>query len=115
MQRVIKSALSDQPPPYTDDQLKAIAQNCTAKEDAARKVERTMSKRVAAVAYHNRRGESFKAIVTGVTPKGVFVRVVDPPIEGRLIRGEHGVDVGDPIRVTLLATDPRYGYIDFGR
>lgn len=115
MQRLIKSALSREASPYSDDQLSVIAQNCTRKEDAARKVERTMSKRVAAVAYHDRRGESFDAIVTGVTPKGVFVRVMHPPIEGLLIRGERGVDVGDRIRVTLINTDPQRGYIDFSR
>ncbi|MBV9082941.1 MAG: RNB domain-containing ribonuclease [Acidobacteriaceae bacterium] len=114
-QRLIKTALSGQPSPYSDDQLSAIARNCTLREDAARKVERAMSKRVAAVAYYNRRGESFNAIVTGVTAKGVFVRVIQPPIEGRLIRGEQGVDVGDQIRVTLTAADPQHGYIDFVR
>jgi exoribonuclease R len=85
------------------------------KEDAARKVERVMNKRVAAVAVRDRVGESFAAVVTGVTPKGVFVRVLNPPVEGRLMRGETGVDVGDQLRVTLLSTDPERGYIDFGR
>jgi exoribonuclease-2 len=114
-QRLIKAALAREPSPYSEDQLSAIAQNCTEKEDAARKVERTMSKRVAAVAYHDRRGQTFGAVVTGVTPRGVFVRVTHPPIEGRLMRGEHGVDVGDQIRVTLINTDPQQGYIDFAR
>jgi ribosomal protein S1 len=54
-------------------------------------------------------------VVTGVTPKGVFVRVSDPPVEGRLMRGEQGVDVGDEIQVTLLGTDVERGFIDFGR
>ncbi len=114
-QRLIKSAVARGRSPYSDDELAAIAGNCTLKEDAARKVERVMSKRVAAVAFHDRAGESFNAVVTGVTPKGVFVRVMRPPIEGRLMRGEAGVDVGDQIRVTLLSTDPQRGYIDFGR
>jgi exoribonuclease-2 len=114
-QRLIKSALAREASPYSDDELATIAQNCTAKEDAARKVERTVGKRVAAVAYHDRRGQVFSAVVTGVTPKGVFVRVTHPPIEGRLIRGEHGVDVGDQIRVTLIDTNPERGYIDFAR
>ncbi len=113
-QRLMKSGLLGGRSPYADDALAAIAQNCTAKEDAARKVERAMGKRVAAVAFHNRVGESFDGIVTGVTPKGVFVRVVNPPIEGRLMRGEEGVDVGDQVSVTLLSTDPQRGYIDFG-
>ena len=114
-QRLLKSALAGQSAPYSEDQLSGIAQNCTQKEDAARKVERSMSKRVAAVAYHSHAGESFNAIVTGVTPKGTFVRVAHPPIEGRLMRGEQGVDVGDQIRVVLLSTDPQRGYIDFAR
>ncbi|MBV9301398.1 MAG: RNB domain-containing ribonuclease [Acidobacteriaceae bacterium] len=115
LQRLVKATVAGQGTPYSEDELNSIARNCTLKEDAARKVERAMNKRVAAVALRNRRGETFDAIVTGVTPKGVFVRVLNPPVEGRLMRGEAGVDVGDRIRVTLLATDPERGYIDFGR
>ncbi len=114
-QRLIKAVLDKKDAPYGDEELAGIARNCTLKEDAARKVERAMDKRVAAVAFQNRVGQSFDAIVTGVNPKGVFVRVPDPPIEGRLMRGEEGVDVGDRIRVKLLSTDPRRGFIDFGR
>ncbi len=114
-QRLMKSILNGQHCPYTDEELDAIARNCTLKEDAARKVERTMQKRVAAVAIAHRIGETFSAVVTGVGPKGVFVRVIDPPVEGRLMHGEQGVDVGDQIRVKLLSTDPARGYIDFGR
>ena len=113
-QRLIKSVLSSQPPPYSDQQLDSIAQNCTLKEDAARKVERVMNKRIAAVALQHRIGETFAAVVTGVTPKGVFVRVLSPPAEGLLIRGE-GVDVGDQLQVKLISTDPRRGYLDFER
>jgi exoribonuclease-2 len=72
-----------------------------------------MQKRIAAVAFHDRVGETFKGVVTGNTPKGVFVRVLSPPVEGRLVQGEHGLDVGDQIRVTLVSTDPQRGYIDF--
>jgi len=114
-QRLIGAVLAKQPAPYSDDALDGIARNCTLKEDAARKVERVMQKRIAAVALAGRVGESFPAVVTGVTPKGVYVRVFDPPVEGRLMRGEQGVDVGDRVRVTLLATDPQRGFIDFGR
>jgi exoribonuclease-2 len=114
-QRLIKAILAKQPVPYGDSELDSIARNCTLKEDAARKVERTMQKRIAAVALHSRIGRSFDAVVTGVTPKGVFVRVFDPPVEGRLMHGEQGLDVGDQLRVTLLATDPQRGFIDFGR
>jgi exoribonuclease R len=114
-QRLIKAVMSRQPPPYTDGALDSIAQNCTQKEDAARAVERVMHKRIAAVALHGQIGKSFNGVVTGVTSKGVFVRIMNPPAEGRLMRGEQGVDVGDSIRVTLLNTDPQRGFIDFGR
>jgi exoribonuclease R len=91
------------------------ATNCTQKEDAARKVRRAMDKRMAAAALHDRVGQSFSAVVTGVTPKGVFVRVLGPPVEGRLMHGEQGLDVGDRLQVKLLSTDPQRGFIDFGR
>jgi len=113
-QRLLKALAAKAAPPYTDDELDAIARNCTLKEDAARKVQRDMIKRIAAVALQHRVGQSFSAVVTGVTPKGVFVRIVDPPVEGRLMRGDHGVDVGDRMQVTLLGADPQRGYIDFG-
>ncbi len=114
-QRLIKAVLSKQPPPYSDQQLESIARNCTLMEDAARKVERVMNKRIAAVALQHRIGEIFAAVVTGVTPKGVFVRVLAPPAEGLLIHGQQGVDVGDQLRVKLVSTDPRRGYLDFSR
>jgi exoribonuclease-2 len=114
-QRLIKALLANREAPYSDDELDSIAQNCTRKEDAARKVERTSEKRVAAVVLHNRVGEHFNGIVTGVTPKGVFVRITHPPAEGRVMHGEEGLDVGDRVRVKLLGTNPRLGFIDFGR
>ncbi len=114
-QRLIKSVLARQPQPYADAELDSIASNCTLKEDAARKVERAMNKRIAAVALQHRIGETFSAVVTGVTPKGVFVRVLGPPAEGILVRGQQGVDVGDQLKVTLVSTDPRRGYLDFAR
>jgi len=101
--------------PYSDQELDAAATNCTLKEDAARKVRRAMDKRMAAAALHDRVGQSFSAVVTGVTPKGVFVRVLGPPVEGRLMHGEQGLDVGDRLQVKLLSTDPQRGFIDFGR
>jgi exoribonuclease-2 len=114
-QRLLKALLAHQPAPYTDAELDEAARNCTLKEDAARKVQRDMTKRIAAVALADRVGQKFAAVVTGVTPKGVFVRVSEPPVEGRLMRGEQGVDVGDQIQVTLLSTDAQRGFIDFGR
>ena len=114
-QRLLKALLAHQPAPYSDDELDVVASDCTLKEDAARKVQRDMIKRIAAVALADRVGQKFAAVVTGVTPKGVFVRISEPPVEGRLMRGERGVDVGDQIQVTLLSTDPQRGFIDFGR
>jgi exoribonuclease-2 len=114
-QRVVKAAVAGESTPYGDAELDGVARHCTEREDAARKVERGMSKRIAAVALHDRIGETFPAVVTGVTPKGTFVRVVSPPVEGRMMRGEHGLDVGDQVRVKLLNTDPVRGFIDFGR
>ncbi len=109
-QRLIKSHDS-----YTPAELDAAARNCTLREDMARKVERVMKKRIAAVALSNRIGEIFKGVVTGVTPKGTFVRIMAPPAEGLVVQGERGLDVGDQIQVKLLATNPERGFIDFGR
>ncbi len=111
-QRLIKALLAGKKSPYSDDELAAIATNCTNKEDAARKVERAMSKRIAAVNMMSKIGQVFDGIVTGVTPKGTFVRVLKPHAEGLLIHGE-GVDVGDRLRVKLISADPERGYIDF--
>jgi VacB/RNase II family 3'-5' exoribonuclease len=114
-QRLVKALAAHAPAPYADEELDAIASNCTLKEDAARKVQRNMLKRIAAVALAPRVGQTFSAVVTGATPKGVFVRVLDPPVEGRVMRGEQGLDVGDRLQVKLLGTDPERGFIDFGR
>jgi len=114
-QRLVKSLPDGKPGPYSDNDLTGIAANCTQKGDAARKVEREMSKRLAAVAMSHRVGETFDAIVTGVMPKGTFVRVMQPHIEGLLAQGEQGLHVGDRIRVKLTRTDVQRGFIDFVR
>ncbi len=114
-QRLLKALLAGQKNPYSDDELTAIAANCTQKEDAAKKVERDMSKRLVAVAMQNRIGEIFDAIVTGVTESGTFVRVMQPHLEGLLAQGEQGLDVGDRLRAKLIRADPQRGFIDFAR
>jgi exoribonuclease-2 len=114
-QRLIRAMLEKSPSPYTDEELSAIASICTEKENAARKVEREMSKRISAVVMSDRVGETFDAIVTGVNVHGTFVRVLQPHLEGLLQRGQQGLDVGDRIRVTLIKTDVERGYIDFAR
>jgi VacB/RNase II family 3'-5' exoribonuclease len=114
-QRLVKAMLAGQPNPYSNDELSAIAANCTEKGDAARKVEREMAKRLAAVALQHRIGAVFDAIVTGVTPNGTFVRVLQPRVDGLLAQGQQGVDVGDKFRVKLIRTDVQRGFIDFAR
>ncbi|HTU41239.1 MAG TPA: RNB domain-containing ribonuclease [Candidatus Aquilonibacter sp.] len=114
-QRIIKAVLEGKPNPYSNDELSAIAANCTEKGDAARKVERDMSKRLAAVAMQNRIGASFDAVVTGVTSHGTFVRALQAHVEGLLAQGDEGLDVGDKLRVKLVRTDVQHGYIDFAK
>jgi len=115
MQRLVKATLAGQPAPYTADELDAIAARCTQMENAARKVERTMRKVVAATLLRSRIGEMFDAIVTGVNQDGTFARLTHPPAEGRIVRGEHGLDVGDHVPVKLVGVDVAKGYIDFAR
>jgi len=100
---------------YTAGELDLIAKTCTLHEDAARKVERAMKKRIAAMALSSDIGRTFQGVVTGVTPKGTFVRIFEPPAEGRVVRGEQGMDVGDQVRVKLVDTDAHRGFIDFAR
>jgi VacB/RNase II family 3'-5' exoribonuclease len=114
-QRLVKAMLDGKPNPYSDGELSAVAAACTEREDAAQKVERDMSKRLAAVAMQNRIGAVFDAIVTGVTPHGTFVRALQPHVEGLLAQGYKGVDVGDQLRVRLIRTDVQHGFIDFAR
>ena len=114
-QRLVKAALTGAPSPYTDDELQIIAQRCTLKEGDERKVERFVRKAAAAILLQPRIGQTFDAIVTGATPKGVFVRLLSPPAEGRVMRGEKGLDVGASVKVKLLAADPLKGFIDFER
>jgi len=114
IQRVVKAVLRGRASPYSDDELSRIARNCTDREDAARKVERAMSKRIAAVSMSGCIGQVFEAIVTGLTDHGTFVRVLQPHVEGLLVHG-NGVDVGDKLRVKLISTDPQRGYVDFAR
>jgi hypothetical protein len=112
-QRLLKAFLAKAPQPYSEDDLNAIAVRCTLMEDGARKVEREMQKRIAAVVLHPRIGQSFPAIVTGVNKYGTFVRTLDPHVDGMLVQGGKGLDVGDKVTVKLVSTDPQRGFIDF--
>ncbi len=114
-QRLLKAAMTGGPSPYQTEELVALAKHCTAAEDAAKKVERQVGKSAAAMLLESRVGEQFDAIVTGASAKGTWVRLVHPPVEGRLERGYQGVDVGLSIRVRLIHTDVERGYIDFAK
>ncbi len=114
-QRLLKATAANTPAPYSDDELVAIAEHCTERENAARKVERTMRKVAAAELLHSRIGEVFDGIVTGASDKGVFARLLSPPAEGRIMRGERGLDVGDHVRLKLVETVPAKGFIDLVR
>lgn len=114
-QRLVKAMIAGQRAPYSDDELASVAAQCTRMEDAERKVSREMQKRIAAVALSGRIGQNFDAIVTGVNEHGSFVRTLVPHVDGMLVRGQQGVDVGDRLRVQLVRTDPARGFIDFAR
>ena len=101
--------------PYQNDELEALATQCTEKEDAAKKVERQVTKSAAAMLLEKRIGAQFEAIVTGAADKGTWVRLLDPPVEGKLTSGFEGVDVGQRLNVQLVRTDVERGYIDFKR
>ena len=114
-QRVLHAMAHGEPAPYSDAELSAIAAHCNDADKALRKIERTMQKRVAAVAMASHIGEVFAGVVTGSSDKGVYVRVIQPPFEGRVIQGEQGLDVGDKVSVKLLHTDPARAFIDFAK
>jgi len=112
-QRILKAWLAKAQQPYTDESLNAIATRCTEMEDAARKVEREMQKRIAAVVLAKHIGQTYAAIVTGVNQYGSFVRTLNPHVDGMLVHGAKGLDVGDRVTVKLVSTDPARGFIDF--
>jgi VacB/RNase II family 3'-5' exoribonuclease len=114
-QRLLKAAVAGRSRPYENDELEALAKHCTQAEDAAKKVERQVIKSAAAILLKSRIGEQFDAIVTGAADKGTWVRLLHPPIEGRLASGFEGMDVGHRLRVQLVRTDVERGYIDFKR
>jgi exoribonuclease-2 len=114
-QRLLKAALRGDAPPYGLEALTAIADHCTRQEDNANKVERQVLKAAGAWLLRERIGEAFDALVTGAAPKGTFVRIASPLLEGRLVRGFEGADVGDALRVRLVALDAEQGFIDFER
>ncbi len=114
-QRLVKAALAGRPSPYGEEELRELAAHCTEQEGNAAKVERQLHKSAAAMLLESRTGAQFDAMVTGASDKGVWVRILQPLAEGRLVRGFEGLDVGDPVRVQLVRTDVERGHIDFVR
>lgn len=114
-QRLLKASFAGRPSPYTLEQLQAIAEHCTLQEDNASTVERRVLKAAAAYLLHSRIGETFEAIVTGAANKGTFVRILSPLVEGRVVRGFEGLDVGDRVTVRLESVDVGQRFIDFSR
>ena len=112
-QRLLKAALAGEAPPYSAEQLTGIASHCTLQEDNASKVERQVLKAAGAWLLQGRIGEMFNAIVTGAAAKGTYVRISSPLLEGRVVRGFEGLDVGDTVRVRLVAVDAEKCFIDF--
>lgn len=112
-QRLLKAAIEEKPVPYSKDELSVLATHCTQAEDAAKKVERQVGKSAAALLLESRIGEQFDSIVTGASEKGTWVRILKVPVEGKLISGFEGVDVGDRVRVKLTSVDVQQGFIDF--
>ncbi len=113
MQRLLKAVIAGSAAPFTEAELSALAAHCTERESAARHVERFMKKVAAALMLRSQIGRTFDAIVTGVTPKGTFVRLLKVPAEGRVMRGERGLDIGHRIVVRLTSVEPENGFIDF--
>lgn len=114
-QRLVKASLAGTATPYKPEELKYLAEHCTEKEVDAEKVERWLRKSASALLLESRIGQRFDAIVTGASDRGTWARVFDPPVEGRVVRGTRGLDVGDRLRVELISTDVERGYIDFVR
>jgi exoribonuclease-2 len=114
-QRLLKAAMAGSPVPYTVAELRTLATHCTEQEDNATKTERRVRKSAAALLLSTHIGQRFNAFVTGSSPKGTYVRISRPAAEGRLIRGEHGLSVGDRVDVELLHTDFERGFVDFAR
>lgn len=113
MQRLLKSFLFQEKLPYTNDELGKLAIHCTDKEDDASRVERRLLKCAAAMVLEKEIGRKYDAMVTGAAPKGTWVRLMTPPVEGKLVKGFKGVDVGDFVKVRLIRVDVRNGHIDF--
>ena len=114
-QRIVKACLAGEPSPYTFEELEGLAYHLTEQEDIITKVERVVLKSAAALLLKPRVGELFEGLVTGASDKGSWVRILEIPVEGKLVRGGNGVDVGERLTVKLVSVNPQRGFIDFVR
>lgn len=112
-QRLLKAALAGRPVPYRNEELELLARHCSEQENNAAKVERQVRKSAAALLLSTRNGERFDAVVTGASAKGTWVRIATPAVEGKIVEGAAGLDVGDKVRVKLVHTDVERGFVDF--
>jgi exoribonuclease-2 len=110
---MLKAAVEGKPAPYSKEDLDLLAAHCTEAEDAATKVERQVEKSAAALLLESRIGQRFDSIVTGASEKGTWVRLLNIPVEGKLVDGFEGLDVGERVRVQLIDTNVERGFIDF--
>jgi exoribonuclease II len=110
---MLKAALANEKPPYSNTDLTVLAMHCTEQEDAAQKVERRMRKSEAALLLETRIGQYFDGVITGSSSYGVWVRIFSPPAEGKLAHSEVEHQVGDKVRVKLIFTNVERGFIDF--
>jgi exoribonuclease-2 len=111
--RMLKATLTGARPAYGLSELQELAEHCTRQEDAAQKVERRMRKSEAALLLESHVGQRYDAIVTGHSASDTWVRVLAPPVEGKLVAGVPELEVGQQIRVKLVATDVERGFVDF--
>lgn len=112
-QRQYKAFLKGDKVPYTAEELYSLAAHCTQQEDAAMKVERQVNKSAAAAYLSSQIGSVFKGIITGTGDKGTWVRIFQPAVEGKIIRGFEGLKIGDKVSVQLKYVDIAKGFIDF--
>ena len=111
----LKAASPETPGPYSTSALEELATHCTRQEDAVKKVERRVGKSAAALLFESRIGQRFDSIVTGAGQKGTWVRLLHPPVEGKVVSGYLGLDVGQRLQVRLVHVDAEAGFIDFAR
>jgi exoribonuclease R len=113
--RLLKAAMRGRAVPYAGADLEALAKHCTEEEDIVKKVERQVQKSAGALFLQSRIGERFDAVVTGAAAKGTWVRLLALPVEGKLVQGFQGMDVGHRVAVQLVSVDVMRGFIDFRR